>query len=323
MDLFFVLSGFLITGILLDARDSRTYFRAFYWRRLVRIFPLYYAYLIVVFLVLPPLLGGEVFPRSARNQWWFWTYLSNILLADSWLDRGTNHFWSLAIEEQFYLAWPGLIWILGRKRLLGFLVVLIPSVAILRAVLASQETSGQAIYLLTWTRLDSLAWGALVAVLGRSEGGLVRWRLAAWSVLLVSVQGLLWYALDHRGRHYAGHTPLASALMYSAIAAAAASTVVLLLTTPESRPARWFSRRTLRTIGKYSYGMYVFHVVIDSALRSFHLHPKDFYTREELHLPGFALYFAAFTGLTFLAAWLSWQLLEKRFLKLKGWVPYR
>ncbi len=115
VDLFFVLSGFLITGILLDTRGSERYFTTFYARRILRIFPLYYLVLFLAFVVLPkfpavhPVLAGQA---DLPPQWPYWLYLTNFSIADrgwghGWVDVG----WSLAIEEQFYLVWPLVIWL--------------------------------------------------------------------------------------------------------------------------------------------------------------------------------------------------------------------
>ena len=109
VDLFFVLSGFLITGILLDARGKQNALKVFYFRRVLRIFPLYYAYLIVAFLVLPAFHAASHVTYS--NQWWFWFYCQNIqaTFAASFPTTGPGHFWSLAVEEHFYLIWPFIV----------------------------------------------------------------------------------------------------------------------------------------------------------------------------------------------------------------------
>jgi peptidoglycan/LPS O-acetylase OafA/YrhL len=108
--LFFALSGFLITGILLDGQKDPSYYRNFYVRRALRIFPLYYAVLFVAFFVLP--LWGTLPPRLAvdeSHQLWLWLYLSNWAEPYGMGGDAFPHFWSLAVEEQFYLLWPFLI----------------------------------------------------------------------------------------------------------------------------------------------------------------------------------------------------------------------
>src|SRR5215468_10493962 len=110
VELFFVLSGFLITGILYDARNQPHYFRNFYMRRLLRIFPLYYGVLALVFFVAPliPLLRGPTLDYLADRQAWAWLYAVNIYIArhGDWVFAYLDHFWSLAIEEHFYVFWP-------------------------------------------------------------------------------------------------------------------------------------------------------------------------------------------------------------------------
>jgi len=118
VQLFFVLSGFLITGGLLDSRGAPGYFAALYARRALRILPLYFAVLSLTFLVLAPrqALPHELL-ASQRHQIWLWTFLSN------WMDpagggvSGFTHFWSLAVEEQFYLLWPLAVLRLAPERL--------------------------------------------------------------------------------------------------------------------------------------------------------------------------------------------------------------
>src|SRR5437588_9009399 len=113
VDLFFVLSGFLITGILLDMKDRPRYFRNFYIRRILRIFPLYYAVLFCLLVLLPLLVTPPVFPfaEAQRRQAWLWLYASNIYHAwtGHWRLTGFSHLWSLAVEEHFYLIWPVVI----------------------------------------------------------------------------------------------------------------------------------------------------------------------------------------------------------------------
>src|SRR5579884_1024639 len=180
VDLFFVLSGFLITGILLDARDDRRYFRNFYMRRVLRIFPLYYGVLaanLLLVLTLPHL------HRFLHLHAWLWTYTTNIKIAIAneypfAIGRmRLDHFWTLAVEEHFYLLWPLLVWALNRRALAVVCCLILVASPLLRWAIS---TPGHMVapYVLTPCRMDSLAAGALGAILARRVG-MARLRSAA------------------------------------------------------------------------------------------------------------------------------------------------
>ena len=115
VSLFFALSGYLITGILLDSRGKAGYFRSFYLRRTLRIFPLDYAFIALVVFVAAPLAWDREWASAVwRNQWSYWLYVSNWTQPFGISIHGITHLWSLAVEEQFYFIWPVLAWRLGR-----------------------------------------------------------------------------------------------------------------------------------------------------------------------------------------------------------------
>src|SRR5262249_36172961 len=158
-----VLSGFLITGILCDTKNEKHFFSIFYARRMLRIFPIYYLFLSSTFLLsfwFPRILENH--PISIFN--WYFTYTSNILvgLHNNWdaAPYPLHHFWTLAIEEQFYLLWPVLVFVLPRRTTIaicGALVMVSLAVRI-GLHLAGNPLTG---YLLTPARIDSLAVGGL------------------------------------------------------------------------------------------------------------------------------------------------------------------
>jgi len=124
VDLFFALSGFLITGILLRTRTQEGYFKNFYMRRFFRIFPLYYGFLFLYFKVAPHFVDlahtpGSGYSSVLEHQVWYWTYIANFLMARSgqFLSE-MSHFWSLSVEEHFYILWPLMIYLLGNRALL-------------------------------------------------------------------------------------------------------------------------------------------------------------------------------------------------------------
>src|SRR5688500_14259012 len=179
VDLFFVLSGFLITGILLDTRGSEKYFTTFYARRTLRIFPLYYLVLFLALVVLPnfPALHAMLTAQEETGQvvmpaqWPYWLYLTNFAIADrGWVHGWVDVAWSLAIEEQFYLVWPLVIWLCPPRVVAVLCAVILVAEPAARVFLRGAEEEPVLvlpIYVLTWFRLDGLAMGALLALAQR------------------------------------------------------------------------------------------------------------------------------------------------------------
>src|SRR5712671_3181622 len=175
VDLFFVLSGFLITGLLLDSKGGPHYFRNFYARRTLRIFPLYYTVLALLFLVLPLLVALPAPLEDARtHQVWLWTYTANFYIAAKaswWALPYVSHFWSLAIEEHFYLLWPLVVFSFRRETLERICLGVIAAALALRIGLSLLGTSELSISVLTPCRVDALCVGALLAALARRDEG--------------------------------------------------------------------------------------------------------------------------------------------------------
>jgi len=282
VDLFFVLSGFLITGILLDTRGQPDYFRRFYSRRIRRIFPLYYLALAVIILVLP-LLGGRVAFGAGvveRSQAWYWTYASNLKIAATtqWGSPYADHFWTLAVEEQFYILWPLLVLACTPRTLARVCVVVAALALIARCTLLFSNTSPLSLGVFTLTRADSLALGALPACLLRlPDGRQLVSRLIPQAAVLggglavvigaADIAGLVgpWWL----GAGYAWVT-----VGYSALAVAFAAGVSACALAPGSAgPGLGF--RFLRLTGVYSYGLYVIHAPVLGALRDLGWQPTD------------------------------------------------
>ena len=191
VDLFFVLSGFLITGILYDTKTQPGYFRNFYSRRALRIFPLYFGFFALSLLAAPVLLSPDDGQKLVDMQGWYWTYMTNIevVMAGQWpAPQHLNHFWSLAIEEQFYLIWPMAVLALSHRHLVRLAVGCMATALLLR-ITAPFGMSALDAYVLLPTRMDSLAAGALVALLVRSDNGLRA--LKAWSLPGIAMSAIL------------------------------------------------------------------------------------------------------------------------------------
>lgn len=312
VDLFFVLSGFLITGILFDAKGKEHYFRNFYVRRALRIFPLYYAVLVLMLLILPrliPALAADVRP-AIDAQSWLWLYGANVLQAyeGQWCLGPLNHFWSLAIEEHFYLAWPAVIFFASRRTAMGICGGLF--IASITARLAWLGCGGNdvAAEVLTPLRMDGLVLGSWLALAARSPGGL-GW-LARWARPALFVFGTMALAADILGRRLFG-------LHYATWALACGALLILVVA---AQRGSWLGRlgnsKSLQFSGKYSYAIYVFQLPLIYLLAPFITAPSlaAWIGRPLL---GQAAYCVVLFAATTLFALASWQLFEKRLLAMK------
>ena len=323
VDLFFVLSGFLITGILLDTKGGAGYFRAFYVRRALRIFPLYYAYLAVLFLVVPRLAPAAAASVKPSSQGWLWSYLGNVLFAR---ERGfdaspyAGHFWSLAVEEQFYLAWPLAVALLSPRRLWAVTLALLPVAFATRFAIHRTSWNATAAYVLTPCRADALAVGALVAQSWRRAGQERLRRLAPWALGGAAAAVLCVWIV--RGSFFGGD-PAVQVWAFTPLALGYGAVLVLALTSGErSLLRRTLAAPWLRGVGRYSYGLYVLHYPVFRGLEAAGLGPATFARSLGSGLAGILAFSALAGAVSFAAALASWHLLEKHFLKLKDLVPY-
>ena len=241
VDLFFVLSGFLITTILLAA-PSRDWHevRTFYLRRTLRIFPLYYGTLIVL------ALSGSV------ASFWFWIYLQNIPLLAPMPVTGPGHFWSLAVEEQFYLVWPFLVFFLPRRWLVRTLWAVIALAILFRILLLAFHFHWYV--LIIFVRFDGLAAGGLLAVYF-ARGQLQR---HARSLLLLGVLStvaiwLQWWRFHGQGQSWN------EVVKFSLATCCFAAVVGYVVISGSPLFNRLLSLPPLRFVGKVSYGLYVYH----------------------------------------------------------------
>jgi peptidoglycan/LPS O-acetylase OafA/YrhL len=318
VDLFFVLSGFLITGILADARDTPHRYRTFYVRRALRILPLYYGFVLLLFVV-PALVGARAYTTSPADQLPYWLYLQNFRPLTNQALNFAGHLWSLAIEEQFYLAWPLVVFTLSRRNVLRVCVAcLVGALAYrIQGVLAGANL--HTVYFLTPGRIDGLALGGAVALLMRA-GGLPGLRRIAPAVLAGSAAVLAGAALHPSGFDPGGAYMVAAG--YSALAFFFGALLVLALDAGPARLPRLLSSRVLRFFGRYSYGLYVVHVPLITLARLAGVSPDRFAgTRWEL--PGLLGYMALMATASILVALASWHLYEKHFLRLKSRFTYR
>jgi len=329
VDLFFVLSGYLITRGLVapSKRETGTRLKMFWMRRVLRIFPLYYAFVIVGTIVALALGLGWVPGIS------YWLYMQNYALAfDDEVLRWTAHFWSLAIEEQFYFVWPLVAVLVSRRRLIPTILVLVPAVVMLRGILVFKgaqigpvaallhDTHGVAkfVYRATFTRADGLLLGAFVAVTQREvmHPVSVAWRRLRFpifvSTALVLAGLYVWtHGLNDYDRRIMG-------IGYVVLAVFFAASVSLCSDAKISERARAFlSWSPLVACGKVSYGMYIFHWVLVVWLV-----PRVTRFQEGMSVASQLAVNSAVVvggiGIIYVLATISFRFFETPFLKLKG-----
>lgn len=311
VDLFFALSGFLITGILLRSKPQPGYFRRFYVRRALRILPLYWIVLVLL------LAGASILPFGPRGEGWpFLTFASNLwnplyrlgLLAERGPYAPLAHTWTLAIEGQFYLLFPLVVFLLDRKRLTALLwavIVLMPFVRLTTNALTAPGES----YFLTWCRLDPLAMGALVALTLHerpSVGPALLHRARILCVGLLAATAMMWVT---RQINFA--KPFFNACGLTLVDGALALALFLVVVGGGGRVGSLLRLKPVVAFGGVSYGVYLIHYPL--VLLAQQYLPQGIPRGTWLWTFGFA---GATLGPTLVLAALSWHFFERPILQM-------
>ena len=317
VDLFFVLSGYLITGILLNAAGIKNGYRNFLARRALRIFPLYYVCLAL--FTAAAVLRSDQASWDAMKAWggvgWFVVYLGNIHAA--WTNSlppvlSFATLWSLQVEEQFYLLFPLAVALLSMRNLRRFLIGCAIAAPLLRSSMVlfapHHPVAG---YVLMPCRMDALAMGVILAILVRS-GALPRASQARFSFLVSGAitAAIFCAALRHGNTAY---DPWMRSVGYSAVDFTCASLLCWILLSPSSVLTRTLRLRPLVYTGQIAYGLYLLHEPASWIARRLLGHVE---LHSALSVP---ITFAA----SFIAAALSWRFLESPFLAWKDRLPMR
>jgi peptidoglycan/LPS O-acetylase OafA/YrhL len=305
VDLFFVLSGFLITRILLYSKGSKVFFRSFYMRRTLRIFPLYYGFLTIYFFVLPFLFSTPI--PSWSTQSWSWLYLANIPSTFSSISHsGPAHFWSLAVEEHFYLIWPLVVYLCTRRQLYVITLSILALSPMIRAGFLAYDIG---VYNLSITRFDSIVFGALLSLWSTESQTFNTKKLVfGFRALLIFLPLVL---IPLFVQFSGSRSDWLQIFKFTFIPAFYFSLLGFCLFDPK---ALWFNRvlsqKHLRNLGKISYGVYVFH-------------PTCYEIVEKFIAPPWAVveWICSF-ALTVGVAHLSFTLFESPLLKLKERFQY-
>ena len=259
VDIFFVLSGFLITTILRRDRDTQDYWSRFWMKRTLRIMPP----LVLVLL----LTAGLSFPVSRIQAAAYLFSLGDVLAYVRPGFEPLRPLWSLAVEEHFYLLWPFAVRYCRRRTLLIGIIGLIALEPLLRGVASVYKHQWELTYFLTPFRLDGLAAGSLLAMLledARSAERIRRWSAPAGlfaTMLWVSLRVLLGTAFT-RGNPTVSY----NACCYSLVAAVCVCGIAFLITHPKSLAVRVLQARLLAWLGLISYGLYLYQVPVHEAV---------------------------------------------------------
>jgi peptidoglycan/LPS O-acetylase OafA/YrhL len=295
-NMFFVLSGFLITQILISAKGTDNYFSRYYAKRILRIFPLYYLALLIYFFGLP-LLHSRPLP-SWNMQWYNWVHLQNLPLTFKWPHAGPKYLWSLAVEEHFYLLWPMLVFWCNKRQMIICSCIFFIGALISRVVLT--ENNYPAFYF-TLSTLDALSIGAIAGILNYHKDLPKYQKHLKIIVLATGIPVVLLWILFFGTKNNVFHTlmPVIINIFYAAA-------LCLIVQSGDGNPIkRLLKTRTLIFAGTISYGFFIFHPLCIS------------FTQRLLHHHAISLQLFVSLIFSVIAATISYFFYERWFMKLK------
>lgn len=301
VSLFFVLSGFLITRILLSAKTSPNYFRNFYVRRALRIFPLYYLFLVINYFIIPFLYKMPV--ADFGLQIYYWIYLQDFALTFNWRSIGPGHYWSLAVEEHFYMFWPLIIYFFNTRKIVMTVITII-IVAFLVRILLMKLDFGT--FFFTLCRMDDLAIGALLAILEIKNMLTSKYsgRYGLLLVLAIVPTISLWLFYSNSGNSILIFKFLLISFSYFSLLG------YILTITSKHILKKILQLSFFSFTGKISYGLYVYHPFC------YWLFALYFKTNSIL------ITFISCFVITYLLAAASYYFFEMKFLKFKVYFNY-
>lgn len=301
VSLFFVLSGFVITRILLHTAKKENYFKSFYVRRTLRIFPLYYTALLLYYSYhfIDPLT--KYFFSS--GNWSYFFYLQNFARTFHWSNNGPDHFWSLAVEEHFYFLWPAIIFFTSKKNLntlIAICVFIIIASLFLRYYFVAQNLE---VNVFTFTRLDQLVLGSMIAILETKSLLSKKYQGHYFLLTITGLAGTVFLDASHHGllKDVFKHSFLG--LLFAGI--------IMICTVQEEHALfkKLLQNKVIQYLGKISYGIYVWHFISIPIVNHF-------------LKPNAACGFLLVCMVTIIVASLSFHFLETPFLKMKAKFQY-
>ncbi len=297
VSLFFVLSGFLITRILLQQVKDPNYLFNFFVRRALRIFPLYFIYLCIIYFILPILFRKPI--PDFSQQWYYWLYLQDFAITFRWPAIGPKHFWSLAIEEHFYLAWPFIVLYSSTKGLITACFSLVAISMVTRILLVSNDYET---YFFTFARLDEISLGCLLAILEYKkilQRLPIQWVERSFFVIVITA-GTLWFLFTAQAN------PVIQVVKYQFISFTYLLAVAWVVKAPAQNVIiSVLSSKYMTFTGSISYGIYVYQALAIEWIMHYNVSNN-------------IVFFAGVILAIYLIATISFYLIEKPILSLKS-----
>lgn len=257
--LFFVLSGFVITRILMNQKGETGYFGRFYRNRILRIMPLYFLFLACWYFLFPLFLtDNSTVPTPLSQQLPFYLYLQNFDWLTHWPQNGPVHFWTLAVEEHFYLVWPMIVFLLPSRSLKWAIIGIVLAIIPLKILFLSADIP---INTNTFTRFDQILLGGLLACF-EWEGGFAQRAAYYRKVFLIVLASLLPIAaLIYLGQGY--FPAIKEVFKYNLLGLVAFSVLGWLIVSPTTTIYnRFLQSKPMQFLGRISYGLYVWHFFV-------------------------------------------------------------
>lgn len=308
VDLFFVLSGFLITGILFDSVERKDFLRRFYFRRTLRIFPIYFLAL-ALFPIVFSIVG---MPEHARPVGFpYWVFLQNWLpFVHAPPDTRFAHFWSLGVEEQFYILWPLVFMVIYRRKWALHAFAGLIGVSIFFRILIVHYNTYSAGYFSTISHVDGLIAGATLAYAFRNNFDRARLRHICSMIMTAMPVSLVTVLIIANG--FTMHHEIVLVYGILSLSIFLACIVALSILVPEeSRPRRLLRMEWLRFIGRISYGIYVYHWPLTLILMRYWPANDAGYWMNQ------SMFFAVVLGGSVYTAWLSYLFIERPILNAR------
>ena len=297
VSLFFVLSGFVITRILLNTVNEKKYFSNFYGRRTLRIFPLYY-FSLLCYNYLPFLLNIKPVLGDFSKQWYHYLYLQNFARTFNWDSDGPGHFWSLAVEEHFYLMWPALVFFaytVNKNRLLYISIFLVFFSFGLRYIMLKANYE---INVFTFTRLDQLALGCILAIVEYRGFLTDKYNKLFLSLFIIGAVMIAYFgSVSEFNQNLFKHN--AYGLFYFGLIG------FCIASNQSSFLNKFLTLPVMQFLGKISYGLYVWHMLA-LILLEYYIKPVNLIVD-----------FSLLCLITIIMSALSYYLIENNFLRLK------